>query len=345
MTYAHWQLPFLLAASLLGTTVEAQQPGAMPPLSPAVQKVSDHLCSAASASRTDAARDVTALASKEVQFKTPDLATFVNDLLDGLANVKVSAGHASDLALDLQLALNPSRATPRQLRGAMLDFPHMLKVSGMAWDKADAVGLDLQRLVPLPTYPLPPDAPAHKYRFEQPEAPMYDKSVLVDDFERGGDFFKGWYSPEWSHGLKAVFDPDHKSTGKYGATISDDNPIEELSGTSTIPKPALNIQGMNALRMWIQPYGYSDEQGLVATGLVDGTNQIWQIDLPGALSGTQPYVLQVRLEDFRRVLRRNTGKIAPECRNFGFWILGTYKFTVDNVRFVHDPSISELDPK
>ena len=69
---------------------------------------------------------------------------------------------------------------------------------------------------------------------------------------------------------------------------------------------------MNALRMWIKPHGMDDAQGSVSTGFIDGSKEIWQMDLPGMLSGTEPYILQIRLADFRRVLRRTNGIIDLE---------------------------------
>jgi hypothetical protein len=63
------------------------------------------------------------------------------------------------------------------------------------------------------------------------------------------------------------------------------------------------------------------------------------------LSGTEPYILQVRLADFRRVLRRNNGRIDLENQDFAFWMTGTYKFTVDDIMFVHDPSLQEFVPE
>jgi hypothetical protein len=60
------------------------------------------------------------------------------------------------------------------------------------------------------------------------------------------------------------------------------------------------------------------------------------------VSGTQPYILQVRLADFQRVLRRNNGKIDLENKDFAIWMTGPYKFTVDDIMFVHDPALPEF---
>jgi len=102
---------------------------------------------------------------------------------------------------------------------------------------------------------------------------------------------------------------------------------------------------MNTLRMWIQPYGMDSKLGSVSTGFIDGSKEIWQADVPGLLAGTEPYVLQIRLADFRRVLRRNNGIIDLENQDFAFWMSGTFKFTVDDIMFVHDPSIPAFAPQ
>jgi hypothetical protein len=52
----------------------------------------------------------------------------------------------------------------------------------------------------------------------------------------------------------------------------------------------------------------------------------------------------VRLADFRKTLRRNNGIIDLEARNVGFWMSGTYEFSVDDIRVVHDPSIPDFWP-
>lgn len=53
----------------------------------------------------------------------------------------------------------------------------------------------------------------------------------------------------------------------------------------------------------------------------------------------QPKVVQLRLADYRRTLRRNNGVIDPECQTFALWMSGSYHFTIDDIRFVHDPEI------
>ena len=283
---------------------------------------------------------------KDQKCQPPDLDRFVADLMKGLVGVGVSSRNAADLARDLEVVLNPKQATPRQLRGCTRDFPHMLKVAGMKYDLADIVGADLKRIVPDPPGALPPDAPMHRYMFPVKDAPKFDRSVVVEDFEHGDEFFKIWYTPkDWSHGLVGVLDAVNKSSGRYGATIYNDVPPLQLSGTATVPHPFIDFRGMNALRMWIKPYGNDPAKCELQTGFIDGSQEIWQIDLPEALAAKEPFILQIRLEDFRRVLRRNNGIIDPECQNFGFWILGSFKFSVDDVMFVHDPSVPDFAAK
>lgn len=101
---------------------------------------------------------------------------------------------------------------------------------------------------------------------------------------------------------------------------------------------------MNALRMSIQPYGL-DAKGSVLTGFIDGSKGIWRMDLPGMLAATEPHILQIRLADFRRVPRRNDGIIDIENQDFASWMSGTFGITVDDIMFVHDPSIPEFVPR
>lgn len=189
------------------------------------------------------------------------------------------------------------------------------------------------------------DAPAHRFRYPLAEAPGYDRSVLVEDFEGGGDIFRTWYQPKWSTGVVAAFDPDHKASGRFGLTVSNTAAPEQWSSIAKIPAHFQDIHGMNALRMWIQPYGMDSSRGSVSTGFIDGSKEIWQADLPGLLSGSEPFILQVRLSDFRRVLRQNNGIIDLENQDFAFWMSGTFKFTVDDIMFVHDPSIPDFVPE
>jgi hypothetical protein len=127
--------------------------------------------------------------------------------------------------------------------------------------------------------------------------------------------------------------------------ISNSGPITKISGMAKIPHPFQNIEGMNALRMWVKPYGMDGTKGSLATGFIDGSGEIWQVDVPDAIAGTEPYILQIRLEDFRRVLRRNNGRIDLENQDFAIWMAGEYKFTLDDVMFVHDPAVPEFRPE
>ena len=188
------------------------------------------------------------------------------------------------------------------------------------------------------------DAPAHRFRYPLAEAPKYDRSVLVADFESGAAIFRTWYQPKWSTGVVAAYDAEHKASGKFGLTVSNTAPPEQWSSIAKIPAPFQDIHGMNALRMWIQPYGMDSSRGSVSTGFIDGSKEIWQADVPELLSGTEPFILQIRLTDFRRVLRRNNGIIDLENQDFAFWMSGSFKFTVDDIMFVHDPVLPEFVP-
>jgi hypothetical protein len=119
---------------------------------------------------------------------------FVGELVQGLAGRTLSPEHAAWLAGDLEEALNPGKGSVRQTQGAIRDFVHGLKVAGMDHGQAEKVGDDLRKLVPVAHSAWEPDAPAHKHRYALSEAPKYDKCVLIEDFEAGGDIFSTWYT-------------------------------------------------------------------------------------------------------------------------------------------------------
>jgi len=73
-------------------------------------------------------------------------------------------------------------------------------------------------------------------------------------------------------------------------------------------------------------------------------DEIWQIDIPDMLAGTEPFILQLDLADYHRVLRRNNNKIDLVNKDFAIWMKGTFKFTVDDIMFVHDPAVPEFNP-
>gem|GEM_PF-5213441 len=307
------------------------------------QKVCDHLQNLAAVSKEELARDIAVLAPGG-QLKADDqvLARFVEGLVQSLSGKKVSAGNAAVLAGDLEQTLNPGQGSVRQTQGAVRNFAHTLKLADADHAQADKVGADLTVLAKVPKDPGPFDEPRHPFRFALSEAPKYDKAVLVEDFESGTDIFKTWYQPYWSTGIVATFDSQHKSGGNRGLTISNTGPTTKRSSMAKFPRPHQDLSGCNALRLWFKPYGLKDSEGTVSMGFIDGSEEIWQVDLPEVLSGTEPCVIQVRLADFRRVLRRNNGRIDLENRDFCFWMTGTYKFTVDDILFVHDPALPEF---
>jgi hypothetical protein len=197
-------------------------------------------------------------------------------------------------------------------------------------------------LAKVPKDPGPFDGPRNRFRYAPSEAPKFDKAVLVEDFESGTDIFKTWYQPYWSTGIVATFDSQHKSGGNRGLTIANTGPTTKRSSIAKFPRAHQDLAGCNALRLWFKPYGMNDSEGTVSMGFIEGSSEIWQVDLPEVLAGTEPCVIQVRLADFRRVLRRNNGRIDLENRDFCFWMTGTYKFTVDDILFVHDPAVPEF---
>jgi hypothetical protein len=333
----------LIALAILGLAGAGAQQGDTGQ-NPAAQKVRDHLRNISATSREELLRDVAALAQGGLDAGNTDLAKLVDDLLHSLAGKTPAVALAGNVEGDLETVLHPGGGSARQTRGAASDFVSQLKACGVESTQAELVGADLRRFLPVSQASDVSDAPAHQFRFALPAAPKYDKFVLVEDFETGSDIFRTWYQPGWSTGIVATYDSQNKGSGTYGLTISNNQTPDKISSMAKIPKPYQNIEGMNALRMWIKPYEMDGTKGSVSTGFIDGSKEIWQVDLPDMLSGTEPYILQVRLADFRRVLRRNNGRIDLENQDFAFWMSGTYKFTVDDIMFVHDPSVPEFVP-
>jgi hypothetical protein len=291
------------------------------------------------------ARDVAALGPDGGGAGKSGFAELIDSLAAGLAGKKVRADIATNLAGDIETVLDPRNATGRQIRSAVSDFTSQMKLGGVESGAADEIGANLRRLMPESAAAPSVDAPAHQYRFRMDAAPKIDRSVPVEDFESGDDIWKTWYQPRWSTGIAAVYDSVNKAGGRRGLMISNSGPITKISGMAKIPHPFQNIEGMNALRMWVKPYGMDGTKGSLATGFIDGSGEIWQVDVPDAIAGTEPYILQIRLEDFRRVLRRNNGRIDLENQDFAIWMAGEYKFTLDDVMFVHDPAVPEFRPE
>ncbi len=332
-----------LTPSEVAVLASAKPNPASPFIRPEAQEVCDSLQNLAAVSKEELARDIAVLApGRLLQADDQDLTTFVGDLVQSLSGRKVAADHAAVLAGDLEQALNPGQGSVRQSQGAVRNFAHTLKLAGVDHAQADKVGANLTVLAKVPADPGPFDGPRNRFRYAPSEAPKYDKAVLVEDFESGTDIFKTWYQPYWSTGVVATFDSQHKSGGNRGLTISNTGPTTKRSSMAKFARPHQDLAGCNALRLWFKPYGLKASEGTVSMGFIDGSSEIWQVDLPEVLSATEPFVLQVRLADFRRVLRRNNGRIDLENRDFCFWMTGTYKFTVDDILFVHDPAVPEF---
>ncbi|MBM3880388.1 MAG: hypothetical protein FJ387_11840 [Verrucomicrobia bacterium] len=333
----------LPAASARQEKAAANKPNPTPFIRAETQKVCDHLQNLTAVSKEELARDIAALAPGGL-LKADDryLATFIQDLVQSLSGKELSDGNAAILAGNLEEVLNPGQGSVRQSQGAVRNFAHTLKLSQVDHARADKVGADLTVLAKVPTDPGPFDGPRHPFRFALSEAPRYDKAVLVEDFEVGTDIFKTWYQPYWSTGIVATFDSQHKSGGNRGLTIANTGPTTKRRSMAKFPRPNQDLSGCNALRLWFKPYGLKDSEGTISMGFIDGSEEIWQVDLPEMLSGTEPCVIQVRLADFQRVLRTNNGRIDLENRDFCFWMTGTYKFTVDDILFVHDPAVPEF---
>lgn len=333
-----------LAASEVAVLASAKPNSAAPFIRAETKKVSDDFRSLTAITKENLARDIAALApGGQLKADDKNLATFIQDLVQSLSATELSDGNAAILAGNLEEVLNSGQGSVRQTQGAVRNFAHTLKLAEVDHAQADKVGADLTVLAKVPTDPGPFDGPRHPFRFALSEAPRYDKAVLVEDFESGTDIFKTWYQPYWSTGIVATFDSQHKSGGNRGLTISNTGPTTKRSSMAKFPRPHQDLAGCNALRLWFKPYGLKDSEGTVSMGFIDGSSEIWQVDLPEVLSGTGPCVIQVRLADFRRVLRRNNGRIDLENRDFCFWMTGTYKFTVDDILFVHDPAIPDFE--
>jgi hypothetical protein len=310
----------------------------------AMQKVQADLAVISAATEDDLVRDLAALSPSGLERYDRELKQLAHDLRQSMAGMTLRPDLAWILAGNLEQALNPGRASIKQTQIAVSDFAHMLKVGGMDHGQADAIRASLARLVPQMSSPGVPDVPAHRFRYPLSEAPRYDRYVMVEDFEPGGNIWDTWYYPYWSEGIVAEFDPLNNCTGKYGLTISNTGPADKRSGMAKIPKPYQNIEGMNALRMWFKPNGQAPELGTFSTGLIDGSDEIWQVDVPEVFTGTEPYILQIRLADITRILRRNNRQLDLENRDFCFWFTGEYRFTVDDIMFVHDPDLPEFMP-
>jgi hypothetical protein len=290
-------------------------------------------------------KNLTSLAQGSHKPSSDSVSKLADNLSKALAGRQLPRGPATRLALELVWVFNSDKLRTRDLQSAILDAQGALRDAGVAPADVDLVVSDLKVIAPRAQAEIKPDVPTRPYRYPLSAPPKYDKSVLVEDFETGGDIWKRWYTPGWSTGIIALYDPENKQTGKFGLTISNDGPPDRASGMAYIPRPGIPIAGMNAILMWIRPYDADGSKGTVSTGIVDGSNEIWQVDVPDAHVGMKPYILEISLADVRRVLRRNNGVLDLECADYCFWMTGAYKFSVDDIMFVHDPALPEFVPQ
>lgn len=57
-----------------------------------------------------------------------------------------------------------------------------------------------------------------------------------------------------------------------------------------------------------------------------------------------PYILQIPFAQFNRVFRPQDRVFDSEiCTEWGFWIWGPCKFSVDDIMFVHGPALPDFD--
>lgn len=341
-----------LFTALAPAILNGQAAGHVAAIRPELQKVREHFQDLSAVSREILARDIAALPPGGFKGDPKDLMAFVENLVRNLTGKTVPDYNALWLAGDLDQALNPRPGSVRDVRSGVGDFAHGLRNLGVEFSRSVEVENHLRKLTPSVDGEPEPDAPKHKFRYALTEPPKYDHSVLVEDFESGFELYaappgksrdaKFWYTPYWSKDTITTLDSRNKSGGKYGLNVANTGPMTKRSGIAKFPKPNQNIQGCNALRMWIQPQAAGGAQGAVTIGFIDGSDEIWQLDIPGFLSGAEPYILQVRLEDFRRVVRRNNGKIDLENHDFALWMQGAYKFAIDDIMFVHDPALPDF---
>lgn len=341
-----------LLTAVAPVILNGQDSGQVVGIRPELQKMREHFKNLPTVSKDQLARDIAALPPGGFKGSPGDLMDFVENLVQSLSGKAVPDYNALWLAGDLDQALNPRKGSVRDVRSGVGDFAHGLRNLGVEFSRSEEVEKDLRKLTPMVDMEPEPDAPAHKFRYALAEAPKYDRSVLVEDFESGFELYaappgrsrdaKFWYTPYWSKDTVATLDSRNKSGGKYGMTVSNTGPMTKRSGIAKFSKPNQNIKGCNALRMWVKPLAAGGAQGAVTIGFIDGSDEIWQLDIPDLLSGAEAYILQVRLEDFRRVVRRNNGKIDLENHDFAIWMRGPYKFALDDVMFVHDPAVPEF---
>ena len=338
----------LLAGIALTSSATALAAGTETPATPraGVVAIRHDLEAIAAVAPEQFARDIRALALADLPLAEPALEKFSRDLLAGLGGRPVADAFVVNwLAGDLDLIFHA--APGRQVGGPIDDFGSALRKAGVEPGLVATILADVRAVVPQLLGEEKQVGPEHKYRYKLSEAPKYDRSVLVEDFELDGEIWKTWYQPGWSTGIVAKVQTEYKAAGTRGLTLSHTGPAKKYTSVAKIPNPYQSLEGMNALRMWIHPHssGKTDEDRAgPTTGFIDGSGEIWQMGVPDLAEGTEPYILEIRLADFKYILRRNNGIIDLENQDFAFWIGGTYSFSVDDIRFVHDPAIPDFVP-
>lgn len=311
------------------------------PLEPAVRRLRDILRGARAASDGEAAQAIAALAKGRLNEGEARVQAFAGGLRAALAGLQVDPEVAANLACDVATALDPRGGSIRQTRGAVSDFSSQSEKAGVSQAVASGLAQLLAQLAPAQDATQDQDAPLHPFLFPVAEAPAYDRSVLVEDGEGAGDVYARWYQAPWSSRIEAAFDTAHKFSGASGITMSNTQEKEVGSGTAKIAVPPTDLRGMNAIRFWLQPHA-AQGTGSLTIGFLESSGELWQMDLPEVFRGSSPRIVQVRLSDFRRVLRRNNHRMDSPALRFALWMKGSYHFTIDDVRFVHDPTVPEF---
>ncbi|MDX2021441.1 MAG: hypothetical protein SF187_14460 [Deltaproteobacteria bacterium] len=288
---------------------------------------------------------VLAIAEDRKDLREPAVAAFARTISKLLRGKRVDEpGLVLWLAGDVDQVINPKDLDQGQIKGAVNDFGSALRKVGVPEAQLEVGRRALLTLAPPGLQARKAADGQHSYRLKV--APAFDDSVPIEDFENVSNIFSRWYQPVWSVGVTPSVQTERKSAGAQGLTIRRKGTLDSYNGFATVLKPARDISGMNALRMWVWPNPLANpgEEGRVSVGFIDGSDEIWQMEIPDFLAGTEPYFLQVPLQDFSKTLRRNNGVIDPEIHNVGLWMSGTYEFSIDDIRFVHDAKLPEFHP-
>jgi hypothetical protein len=231
---------------------------------------------------------VKAIADQPESLKPAPLLRFATVLKEVLKGKPVDEpGLVLWLAGDVDQVVNPAGLDEGQVNGAVNDFGSGLRKAGVSESLLEKARAALRPLAPagVPAAAAARKGPSSPYRFSLASAPTYDRSVVIEDFEGDRDIFKRWYQPVWSTGVTPVVQTELKSEGAQGLTVSHVGPLDKYNGFAKILGRPRDLRGMNALRMWIKPHAQTPEQakaGRLSTGFIDGSDEIWQIDLPDA---------------------------------------------------------------